>query len=41
MFEDYPPRQVKITLYGTNNDVYEAVCGIKMALVVSMMEYIL
>lgn len=29
LFEDYPPRQVKITLYGTNNDVYEAVCGIK------------
>lgn len=29
LFEKYPPRQVKITLYGTNDDVYEAVCGIK------------
>ena len=29
LFENYPPRQVKITLYGTNDDVYEAVCGIK------------
>lgn len=29
LFEQYPPRQVKITLYGTNDEVYEAVCGIK------------
>lgn len=29
LLEQYPPRQVKITLYGTNDDVYEAVCGIK------------
>ena len=24
-----PPRQVKITLYGSNDEVYEAVCGVK------------
>lgn len=29
LLEAYPPRLVKITLYGTNDDVYEAVCGIK------------
>lgn len=29
LFEQYPPRQVKITLYGTNDEIYEAVCGIK------------
>lgn len=29
LFENYPPRQVKITLYGTNDEVYEAVCGVK------------
>lgn len=29
LLEQYPPRQVKITLYGTSNDVYEAVCGVK------------
>lgn len=29
LLEEYPPRQVKITLYGSNDEVYEAVCGIK------------
>lgn len=29
LLEQYPPRRVKITLYGTNDDVYEAVCGVK------------
>ena len=28
LLEAFPPRQVKITLYGTNNDVYEQVCRI-------------
>lgn len=28
LFEKYPPRQVKITLYGTNDEVYKAVCGV-------------
>jgi len=28
LLEVFPPRQVKITLYGTNNDVYEQVCRI-------------
>lgn len=29
LLEQYPPRQVKITLYGSNDEVYEAVCGVK------------
>lgn len=29
LLEQFPPRQVKITLYGTNDEVYEAVCGVK------------
>ena len=29
LFNDYPPKLVKITLYGTNDDVYEKVCGIQ------------
>lgn len=29
LLQKYPPRQVKITLYGTNNTIYENVCGIK------------
>lgn len=29
LLEEYPPRRVKITLYGTNDEVYEAVCGVK------------
>ena len=29
LFEQYRPRQVKITLYGTDDEVYESVCGIK------------
>ena len=27
--EEYPPRQVKITLYGSNDEIYEAVCEVK------------
>lgn len=29
LLEQYPPRQAKITLYGTNDNVYEAVCSVK------------
>lgn len=29
LLEKYPPRRVKITLYGTNNDVYRDVCGVE------------
>lgn len=29
LLERYPPRQVKVTLYGTDDAVYEAVCGVK------------
>ena len=29
LLEQYPPRQAKITLYGSNDEVYEAVCGVK------------
>ena len=29
LLERCPPRQVKITLYGTSNEVYKAVCGVE------------
>ena len=29
LLEQYPPRQVKITLYGSNEEVYKAVCGVE------------
>lgn len=29
LLEQYPPRQVKVTLYGTDDDVYRAVCGVE------------
>lgn len=29
LMDQYPPRKVKITLYGSNNKVYSKVCGIK------------
>lgn len=29
LLEEYPPRQVKITLYGSNDEIYEAVCEVK------------
>ena len=29
LLERCPPRQVKITLYGTNDEVYRAVCGVE------------
>lgn len=29
LLEEYPPRQAKVTLYGTNNEVYRAVCGVE------------
>lgn len=29
LLERCPPRQVKITLYGTSNEVYQAVCGVE------------
>ena len=29
LLEEYPPRQVKVTLYGANNDVYRDVCGVE------------
>lgn len=29
LLENYPPRQAKITLYGTDDGVYEEVCGVK------------
>lgn len=29
LLEKYPPRQVKVTLYGTNNRVYQDVCGVE------------
>ena len=29
LFEEFPPRAIKITLYGTSNETYEKVCRIK------------
>lgn len=29
LLEEYPPRDIKITLYGSNNDIYREVCGIE------------
>ena len=29
LLQEYPPRAAKVTLYGSNNEVYEAVCGEK------------
>lgn len=29
LFEDYPPDLIKITLYGSNDEVYKRVCGIE------------
>ena len=29
LLEEYPPRQVKITLYGVTNETYQAVCGVE------------
>lgn len=29
LLEDYPPKKCKITLYGSNNEVYEKVCQVK------------
>ena len=29
LLERYPPRQVKITLYGSDDEVYKAVCGVE------------
>lgn len=29
LLKEYPPKQVKITLYGTNDKVYESVCGVQ------------
>lgn len=29
LFEEYPPQMVKITLYGSNNEVYQKVCCIQ------------
>lgn len=29
LLEEYPPRQVKITLYGVSNETYQAVCGVE------------
>ena len=29
LLEQYPPRQAKITLYGTTDEVYRAVCGVE------------
>lgn len=29
LLEQYPPRQVKVTLYGTNDQVYQDVCGVE------------
>ncbi len=29
LLEEYPPRSVKITLYGSNDEVYEKVCRVK------------
>lgn len=29
LLEAYPPRQCKVTLYGSNDHIYEAVCGVK------------
>lgn len=29
LFEKYPPHKCKITLYGSNDDTYEKVCGVK------------
>ena len=28
LFENYPPRSIKITLYGSNNETYKKVCQI-------------
>ena len=30
LLEQYPPRRAKITLYGSNDEVYEAVCRVKL-----------
>lgn len=32
LLEDYPPKGVKITLYGASDETYEAVCGVKEGL---------
>ena len=29
LLKEYPPKQVKVTLYGTNDKVYESVCGVQ------------
>lgn len=29
LLEEYPPVGVKVTLYGSNDDIYEKVCGVK------------
>ena len=29
LLEQYPPRQVKITLYGSDDEIYKAVCGVE------------
>lgn len=29
LFEEYPPHIIKITLYGSNNEIYKEVCGIE------------
>lgn len=29
LLEECPPRQAKVTLYGTDNEVYQAVCGVE------------
>lgn len=29
LLAQYPPRSAKVTLYGSNNEVYEKVCGVK------------
>ena len=29
LLEKYPPRRVKVTLYGADDDIYESVCGVK------------
>lgn len=29
LLEEYPPRMVKVTLYGSDNDIYRDVCGVE------------
>ena len=29
LLDEYPPNEVKLTIYGSNNDVYRAVCGVE------------